>query len=965
MDQFLYQMSDVLDVLDFKYEDGQNSSVYFVSRLPDYLVSNNYSPYVIIELEEARKFEADAVYFRFLNNGQPPMPQIYIYDNITNPRDDSNYARIHRNIWSASEIPLYFVLDRHQIRVFDGRKPVEIDINGNLNISPVRQIKLKEVDEAIRLYQAEQFTSGLFWEGEEATKNFLATNSVDEKLLSSLKEVRVWLKNNLNLNTVLVDRILVICILIKYLEENGVDNDGNNLAQEFFHKSVQVESLVEAIHNGKFTELLDALAVHFNGGVFKISEEEKSAINKANLHFLENFLLGTLDGKQRLIWEEYSFKYIPIELISNFYEEFLPIDEKTKKKIDTSAIYTPSHLVKLLVDESLPLGGGYKSVIDVSCGSGIFLVTAFRRLTQMWRYQHRANGGLADIDEQKLQQLLRDYIFGVDINPTAVELTIFSLNLALCSMLSPQQIWTRLKFENLSKNNILTKDFFEFLVNSDKKYDLVIGNPPFKEYKKNEYDSIVSLLRTKNQEFGGGIARFQSSLMFLDRAMSLLKNEGKLCFILPTGPFLHSSQQDKYRNYFFKRYNVTQLIDFTFLKTLLFKGPNIATVALFADNKEPDEQDIIHVVAKRTGSSKEGTFFEFDSYDFFNVPKHLAQSDKRVWKCNLMGGAMVYDMVSKYSKNLTFKDYLDQKKSLGWFYGEGYIKGNKSRKADYITGHEYIVDRSFKDDGKWKTKTEDSKGFEGPREKELYEPPHLLIKRSIGKERFPMKLSHDYITFREGVVGIHCPKESTQDLHNIQDYITKNNDMLRLMIVAGSSRAGGTKSVHTHYTEDFWGLPYEPNLSLTNNERIITSDFTKYILPYFDSIQAPISDNTAGPDLLLDFGTLYCQRLNVIYEKDGERYMPAFYYEGDNYFIYVLDYTNINPSFRQIISEDDLDALLNFNTGNYIVRRTVRIYKEKRIIMIKPKQIRFWMKSIALKDADDTFNDILNTWYNE
>ena len=126
----------------------------------------------------------------------------------------------------------------------------------------------------------------------------------------------------MNLNTVLVDRILVICILIKYLEENGVDGDGNNLAKEFFHKSVQADSLVEAIHNGKFTELLDALAIHFNGGVFKITDDEKSAIHKTDLRLLENFLLGTLDGKQQLIWEEYSFKYIPIELISNFYEEF-------------------------------------------------------------------------------------------------------------------------------------------------------------------------------------------------------------------------------------------------------------------------------------------------------------------------------------------------------------------------------------------------------------------------------------------------------------------------------------------------------------------------------------------------------------------------------------------------------------------------------------------------------------------
>ncbi len=965
MDQLLFQMSDVLSVLDFEYEESKKSSVYFVSKLSDYVVSNNYSPYVIIELEEARKFEADAVYFRFLNNGQPPMPQIYIYDNITNPRDDSDYARIHRNIWSASEIPLYFVLDRHQIRVFDGRKPVEIGINGNLSVSPVRHIKITEVDEAIRLYQAEQFTSGLFWEGEEATNNFLATSSVDEKLLSSLKEVRVCLKNNLNLNTVLVDRILVICILIKYLEENGVDGDGNNLAKEFFHKSVQADSLVEAIHNGKFTELLDALAIHFNGGVFKITDDEKSAIHKTDLRLLENFLLGTLDGKQQLIWEEYSFKYIPIELISNFYEEFLPIDEKTKKKIDTSAIYTPNYLVKLLVNESLPMSGGYKRIIDISCGSGIFLVTAFRRLAQMWRYLHRVDGKLANVDEQELQQLLRDYIFGVDINPTAVELTIFSLNLALCSMLSPQQIWTRLKFENLSKKNIQTNDFFEYIINSDEKYDLVIGNPPFKEYTKSEYNNIVNLLKTNYQKFGSDIARYQSSLMFLDRAMSLLEKDGKLCLILPTGPFLHSSQQDRYRKYFFKRYNVTQLIDFTFLKTLLFKGANIATVALFADNKEPDDKDIIHIVAKRTGASKEGSFFEFDSYDFFDVPKQLALSDKRVWKCNLMGGAMVYDMVNKYSMNQTFRNYLDQKKSLGWFYGEGYIKGNKSRKADYITGHKYIVDRSFKDDGEWKTKIEDSEFFEGPRDKELYAPPHLLIKRSIGKNRFPMKLSHDYITFREGIVGIHCPKDSIQDLRNIQDYIIKNNDLLRLMIVACSSRAGGTKSVHTHYSEDFWGLPYEPSLRLTNNEKIIISDISKYIMPYFDSTQSPISDNIAEPDSLQDYGNLYCQRINVVYEKDGKRYMPSFYYEGENYFIYVLDYTNTYQNFHQIISKDDLDALLNFNAGNYIIRRIARIYKEKRIIMIKPKQIRFWMKSIALRDADDTFNDILNTWYNE
>lgn len=264
-------------------------------------------------MEEAQKFDADAVYFRFVENGQPPMPQIYIYDNVTHYRNDSDYAKIHRDIWSASEIPMYFVLDKHQIRVFDGRTPVEVCSDGNLLISPVRQISLTEINEAISLYQADQFSSGLFWEGEEAANNYLASNSVNEKLLSSLKMVRIRLRKKMNLDAALIDRIIVICILIKYLEENGIDTKGNNLAHDFFKQSVQVSSLVEAIQVGKFTEILDALADHFNGGVFKITEEEKDALQKADLSILASFLLGKIDGEQLVIWEEYSFRYIPIE----------------------------------------------------------------------------------------------------------------------------------------------------------------------------------------------------------------------------------------------------------------------------------------------------------------------------------------------------------------------------------------------------------------------------------------------------------------------------------------------------------------------------------------------------------------------------------------------------------------------------------------------------------------------------
>ena len=54
----------------------------------------------------------------------------------------------------------------------------------------------------------------------------------------------------------------------------------------------------------------------------------------------------------------------------------------------------------------------------------------------------------------------------------------------------------------------------------------------------------------------------------------------------------------------------------------------------------------------------------------------------------------------------------------------------------------------------------------------------------------------------------------------------------------------------------------------------------------------------------------------------------------------------------------DLENLLTYKTEEYIVKRIVRKYDNDRIVIVKPRQFRYWIKSIALRDADDTFADI-------
>ena len=478
-------LMDVLECLNFTVEANDRSSVYLVADIEKYRQKGDVDPNIIFELENAKRYEVDAVYFRFFEGGRPPQPQIFIYDNTKEPRREGDNVEIHKNLWSAGVIPVYFTIDRQQLRIYDGRQPVEIQNNGETSVEPIDDFALgdiAEVGRALKQYDARLFDNGEFWDKENGSEHFLNDKSVYEKLLSGLRAVRRHLYKNKTFSKV-VDRLLIMSILIKYLEENGTDETGANHAAVFFKEHVGCDTLVQTIREGRYVTLLDALARHFNGGVFRLSDEERQVLTSSDLTEFAAFLDGTLEGDEYVLWKEYSFKHIPIELISNFYEEFLPIDNRTNKR-QNGAYYTPYYLVRLLVDEGLPLQkGNLQKVIDVSCGSGIFLVTAFKRLVQIWRYSNE----WALPTPEKLEEILSDYIFGVDLNANAVQLTIFSLNLSLCSMLSPRQIWTDLKFVDINNKNVFNEDFFNFVSRCNHDFGLVIGNPPFVEYKEKQY----------------------------------------------------------------------------------------------------------------------------------------------------------------------------------------------------------------------------------------------------------------------------------------------------------------------------------------------------------------------------------------------------------------------------------------------------------------------------------------------
>ncbi|MDR1882662.1 MAG: N-6 DNA methylase [Prevotella sp.] len=991
MDAFKDEYINQLTSLDFQIEKQDRSSVFLVSNLEKHIADENISPYIIIALDKAKLYKADAVYFRFFDDGRPPLPQIYLYDNILNQRTEEEYVKIHRAVWSGCEIPVYMLVEKTQIKVFDSRKPVNI-VDDSIKSEPIDIIDLNVQNDILKKYRARLFDNGAFWETDNANKHFLNKTVAAERLIQGLKEVRRKFKRQITQHE-LADRLLIMCILIKYLEENGIESKSNrNLAHEFFYQNTGFNTLTEILHNNQLSKLLKALSAHFNGGIFQMIDkrnnkdwrEEIESLNLGNLAvFFDAGARNNLFG-----WREYSFEHIPIELISNLYEVFLPKKkdkkEKKSKTPENGAVYTPAFLVNLLIDECLPLNFNDTNenikLIDPACGSGIFLVTAYKRLVQRWRLKNRRDGRLGNTEPEILKQILKKNIFGIDIHYNSVHLTEFSLQLALCSMLTPRQIWTELKqFNDLEKDgNVIEKDFFDYLAedNFDKDFDLVVGNPPFKELSENEFTAYRNkLIKFEEREnINLQIPFYQEALLFLSTSFLLLKKQtGKLCLIMKAGPLLYSGDEEEkkqnanlaFRSTLFKQYNITQVIDFTLLKKL-FKA-NVETAAVFIENKSPENKAITHIVIRESQSIAEKSYFEISPYDFFDVPRELAMTTPYIWKCDLLGGAQVYHLVNDLKRFPKLEEYLKEKK---WDYGQGYKVGNGKNvdNEKIIFGKHSIVDKFFKDNGIGKTEVQNKTFFESiPKNAKLiFSPPHLMIKKTIGENSIPMDLRNDYLTFRNEILGIHCPSVQRDELHDLATQLKSNNSILRFFIAATTARSGN-RYMYSIYLKDVLNMPlftehsYKPSLM---GEIVINDVLNYYIEEVKIGRNSDLHKKTAEKNKhIIPFSKVYCDALNKMYAEGENKYYFSKLIESDSFF--ACDYTFGNGNNKNFIhdhSDENLDDLLSEWNPSHSAKygKVMRIYGNNIIRLVKPKKLIYWLQSTALRDFGDTLEDALN-----
>ncbi len=968
----------------------------------------------ILYISEVKKLKASAVFFRrfYKDNEKKPYhsePAVCIFKEEDITFNSKKHIELHAALWSAGKNEIYIIQGQTRTDIINARKPTKADKNKKLSISE----DLILASDAVKAFDEQQFSSylfgtGTFWEQTEFENQLNEKNSPYVYLLDYLMKVRKEFLNPLNFKLApsTTDKLLVICILVKFLEEIKDDESGKHTLHDIY-KKYSIHSFVEAIEKKYLLEVLIELGNEFNGKIFdKFSDTEKDKIKETDLTLLAQFLKADIDinTKQIFIWEQYSFKHLPAEIISSIYENFIQEEAKRENdgKTEKGVVYTPIHLVNFLIDEVMPLNRAdlfinesFK-IFDGSCGSGVFLVAAYKRLLQWWAINHSFEGNINYPDSKVAQKILEDNIFGVDVKETAVLVSIFGLTTALLDKLTPKEIWNNLKFKDLSQRNIQRNNFFKWAVEAKSNgeiFDLAIGNPPFNVetgFKKEDVldPDLLKQLNIKHKE----IPNNNFALHFFEGSMTLAK---KVCLIIPSNVLLYNRAEtaNKYRTELFTDFTVSKIFDFTHLRESLFTKKNQAgvenqkktgrtpVVALIAENVPSENQSIEHTVIKRMTSTEKNIRFEIDDYDSHKVRWSWAIDENKqfVWKTNLLGGGRLFHLIYRLSLLPTLQNFINEKKkeNSDWIYSSGYKIGGKSVKKNPAV---YLHLKNTIDTRKkfnlltheFSTIIETESEFEAPRGEKLYSDPVLIISEVLGKEKIPMQLFAQYQPFNISFIGIHAPNSELETLKRIYQniYVNNNNATLyRTYMLLTSPKLLINKET-AFIKEDLDCLPYPENeeyLTLSSTEKILQDD----VLNYYIRLGKAISKNSDGAILhknvgkleLQEYGEVFCNTLNEIYAKNNKSWQLGKVYQTSLYSICQFGFgKNDGLKFQYFDSLDDEIKLLMENQASNsraIYTRIIRMYKHINgydcVYFIKPNALRYWLKSIALRDADDTF----------
>ncbi len=235
-------------------------------------------------------------------------------------------------------------------------------------------------------------------------------------------------------------------------------------------------------------------------------------------------------------------------------------------------------------------------VLDPSCGSGRFLISVAEKLYKIYQI---VEPELSNFDIKKV--IIQKNLYGIEIENSAIFISKLRLIKWLLSTNVNNLLFHNINFKGLKLTDLdqiiekldLKFNFFnlDFLLEFDSdKFDIIIGNPPYVENKKIK---DIEFKKRLTKRYKTAYRLFDLSILFIERSLELLENNGYLSFILPN-KFLSADYGIKVRLLLLNESEIKEIINISSLP--IFQ--NAATYPIILSLKKAKQSKEKEVIIK-------------------------------------------------------------------------------------------------------------------------------------------------------------------------------------------------------------------------------------------------------------------------------------------------------------------------------------------------------------------------------
>ena len=563
--------------------------------------------------------------------------------------------QLRRYGWSA-KVPLSILTDFEELGVYDcSLRPKPTD---KASFARVQYYKSEQYPDCWRelwdIFSREAVWAGAY-DRYAASKRKRGTSEVDGEFLKEIEGWRESLARNIALRNqflapddlnAAVQRTIDRLIFLRMAEDRGSEPYGQ-LLRLCEQPDIYARFMSKSCKNADDK---------YNSGLFHFGKEEGLAESPdaltPKLKVDDKVFKPILQSLYFEHGSPYHFGVLPVEILGTVYERFLgkvirltpehraKIEEKPEVRKAGGVYYTPSYIVDYIVKNTVgkmiegkspaQLGGGKNGqplrVLDMACGSGSFLLGAFKYLLDhclKWYMEHQPEKFKNEVfknrrDEWHLtiaekKRILTTHIFGVDIDAQAVEVSKLSLLLKVMegetdeTVGKSRQLFHERALPNLSNNikcgnSLIGPDYFSgrLIPDSDEMkrvnpfdwnrefpeamkaggFDCVIGNPPYiriqimKEWAPLEVEIYKELFRASQS------GNYDIYIVFIEQGLKLLNCGGRLGYICPH-KFFNSKYGSPLRGIISEGRHLSQIVYFG--DQQIFDGATTYTALLFLD----------------------------------------------------------------------------------------------------------------------------------------------------------------------------------------------------------------------------------------------------------------------------------------------------------------------------------------------------------------------------------------------